>query len=117
MDKEVLGGNYGNHYGHDLKCEIALTETGAKHPIMKGVKPYSATGGLYKNQGLKSDTTILMMGSIPTNTEPIAWVREYKGARIFYTSLGHPEDFKNENFQMMLVNALFWTTKRDVPAK
>jgi putative membrane-bound dehydrogenase-like protein len=117
MDKEVLGGNYKNHYGHGLKCESTITDAGGKHPVMKGVKPFATDGGLYKNPDLGKDVTILMNGTIPTNTEPIAWVREYKRARIFYTSLGHPDDFKNENFTRMLVNAVFWTTKREVPAK
>jgi len=38
-------------------------------------------------------------------------VNEVKGHRTFYTSLGVPEDFKNENFKRMLVNAIFWTAK------
>jgi type 1 glutamine amidotransferase len=56
-----------------------------------------------------------MNGSIPKNTEPIAWVREFKGGRVFYTSLGHPEDFKNDNFVRMLKNAIYWTANREVP--
>ena len=34
---------------------------------------------------------------------------------MFYTSLGHPDDFKDENFVRMLTNAVFWTAKKDVP--
>ena len=32
---------------------------------------------------------------------------------MFYTSLGVPDDFQNESFQRMIVNAIFWTTERD----
>lgn len=39
--------------------------------------------------------------------------REHNGGRIFYTSLGVPEDFANENFRRMLTNAIFWTMHRD----
>ena len=60
---------------------------------------------------------MLLKGSIPDHTEPLAWVREYKGGRIFYTSLGHPDDFKNPNFIQMVTNATFWTTKNEVPKK
>ena len=52
-------------------------------------------------------------GNIPAHTDPPTWPRLYKGGRIFYTSLGHPQDFANEHFRRMLVNAVFWTTKRD----
>jgi type 1 glutamine amidotransferase len=41
-------------------------------------------------------------------------VNTWKGGRTFYTSLGVPEDFKNEHFKRMLVNAIFWTAKRDL---
>lgn len=117
MDKEVLGGDYGNHYGHDLKTEVKLTDAGGNHPVLNGVKAFPATGGLYKNANPAKDVTILMTGTIPDHTEPITWVRDYKGGRVFYTSLGHPDDFKDENFVRMLTNAVFWTAKKDVPTK
>jgi hypothetical protein len=37
---------------------------------------------------------------------------------VFYTSLGHPDDFKTESFLRLLVNSLAWTTKTELkPAK
>jgi type 1 glutamine amidotransferase len=42
----------------------------------------------------------------------VAWVREVAGRRIFYTSLGHPDDFRDENFLRLLLNALEWTTRQ-----
>jgi type 1 glutamine amidotransferase len=115
MDKEVLGGDYQNHYGQDLRPETKLTEAGEKHPVLAGVKPFKATGGLYKNPAVAKDVTVLMTGTIPDHTEPVTWVREHKGGRVFYTSLGHPDDFKDANFVRMLTNAVFWTAKKDVP--
>jgi type 1 glutamine amidotransferase len=117
MDKEVFGGNYMNHYGAGPKCDVTIVEKAKEHPVLKGVKPYASTGSLYKNPNIVKDVTVLLNGSIPDHTEPIAWVRDFRGARIFYTSLGHPGDFKEPSFQRLLVNALFWTTKREVPDK
>jgi putative membrane-bound dehydrogenase-like protein len=117
MDKEVLGGDYQNHYGAGPKCEAKITKDGDKHPVLTGVKPWTSTSSLYKNANPAKDVTILMTGSIPDHTEPITWVRDYKGGRVFYTSLGHPDDFKDQNFVRMLTNAVFWTAKREVPAK
>ncbi|MEO2088319.1 MAG: ThuA domain-containing protein, partial [Gemmataceae bacterium] len=48
MDKEVFGGNYKNHYGAGPKCETKITDAGKDHPILKGVKPFTSEGSLYK---------------------------------------------------------------------
>ena len=112
MDKEVFGGSYGNHYKDGPKTDIKIIED---HPVLAGFKPFESVGSLYKNPTNAKDVRVLLSGTIPEHTEPIAWVRDYKGGRVFYTSLGHPEDFKNAGFVKMLVNALFWTAKRDVP--
>ncbi|MBI3839262.1 MAG: alpha/beta hydrolase fold domain-containing protein [Planctomycetia bacterium] len=112
LDKEVLGGNYHNHYGAGPETDIKIVDSAKSHPILAGVKPFRSAGSLYKNEGHAIDIDVLMTGAIPEHTEPIAWTRIYKGGRIFYTSLGHPQDFNEESFRRMLVNALFWTTGR-----
>jgi type 1 glutamine amidotransferase len=55
------------------------------------------------------------MGQIPDQPgEPIAWTNTNKfGGRVFYTSLGHIDDFKQESFNRLLVNALRWATARE----
>jgi putative membrane-bound dehydrogenase-like protein len=112
LDKEVLGGNYKNHLGSGPRTQVKIV-TGAKdHPVLAGVKPFSSPGSLYKNPDLPPDDVVLLTGSIPGHTEPVAWVRTHNGGKVFYTSLGHPDDFKNENFVRLLVNALFWTSGR-----
>jgi type 1 glutamine amidotransferase len=112
LDKEVLGGNYKNHYKAGSATQVEYTAKGKNHPILAGVKLTKSEGTLYKNTGLAKDVDILLTGSIPMQTEPIAWTRLYKGARIFYTSLGHQKDFEDENYLRMLANALFWTTQK-----
>jgi putative heme-binding domain-containing protein len=114
LDKEILGGNYKNHYGTGAAVRLEIVESAKNHPILTGVKPFTSPGSLYRNTGLDQDVSVLLTGSIPRHTEPIGWTRLRNGGRIFYTSLGHPDDFKNEHFQRLLVNALFWVCKRDV---
>ena len=58
-----------------------------------------------------ADVTVLLQGTMGKESEPIAWTREKDGRRVFYTSLGHPDDFKDENFIRLLVNGLAWATK------
>ncbi len=117
LDKEVFGGNYGNHYGKGDETEIEVVESARQHPILEGFTPFRSAGTLYRNKGIAADTQLLLNGSIPDHTEPIAWTRTYKGARIFYTSLGHPQDFNEPSFRKMLIHALFWTAGRAPAAR
>jgi putative membrane-bound dehydrogenase-like protein len=115
FDHDVLGGNYRNHYGAGAKTQISIVDK--SHPILTGVLAFESVATLYRNTGLAADTKVLLTGKAAGHTEPVAWTRMNRGGRIFYTSLGHPEDFKNESFRQMLVNALYWTTKREGPDK
>ena len=116
-DRDVLGGNYHNHHGNDLIAAIKVRPEAADHPILKGVEAeFTAGGSLYLNAPLPPSSTVLLMGSVTNKPpEPVAWTHEYKGARIFYTSLGHPKDFENRSFRRLLVNAIFWTLNRPTP--
>jgi type 1 glutamine amidotransferase len=116
FDREVLGGNYTGHYGKE-PVEIQVTDAGKKHPILAGVELTAAAGPLYKNTGHAKDITLLLTGTIPGHTEPLAWTRDYKGGRIFYTSLGDEKTFEEEAFRQMLAQSLFWTAKREVSRK
>jgi hypothetical protein len=113
FDREILGGNYTGHYAAGPPTKIEVVETAKGHPILAGVELASAPGPLYKNTGHAADVTVLLRGSIPEHTEPIAWTRDFRGGRIFYTELGNPETFKEPGFRRMLANALFWTAKRE----
>lgn len=113
LDREVFGGNYKGHFGAGPLCEVKIAANAKSHAILKGVQPFKSAGSLYKNTGLAKDVDVLLTGSIPEQTEPIAWTRNYKGGRIFYTSLGHQKDFDDPNFVTLIVNALHWTTQRE----
>jgi putative membrane-bound dehydrogenase-like protein len=113
LDKEVLGGNYKNHYKVGPLTDIRIVERAKGHPVLAGFVPYRSESSLYRNTGLAKDVTVLLTGSIPDHTEPIAWTRLHNGGRVFYTSLGAPKDFADENFRRLLAHALFWTAKRE----
>jgi type 1 glutamine amidotransferase/nicotinamidase-related amidase len=110
FDNAVLGGNYSNHYGEGPKVQL---EAGiAAHPILEGVDltKLQGNGSLYVTKPLAETSTPILIGSIPgKNSEPVAWTnRPATGNRVFYTSLGHVEDFKNPEFQKLLKNAIVW---------
>ncbi len=115
MDKEVLGGNYGNHYGPGT-TKVTAVPGAAADPILHGVGSFETVGSLYRNTGLAADDHILLNGAIPGHIEPVAWTRIHNGGRVFYTSLGHQNDFKNPQFLTLLVNALYWAVQQQPPA-
>ena len=95
---------------------ITLAPEAGRHPILEGVRVNAlvGNGSLYKVSPLATGTVPLLIGTIPGQSpEPIAWTHEYgpKRARVFYTSLGHPDDFQNSDFRRLLINAIGWAVK------
>ena len=117
FDNVVLGGNYHNHHGNAFLASARINPEAVDHPILKNVaKEFETGGSLYKTSPLAKGTTPLLIGTITNQPpEPMAWTHNYKGGRVFYTSLGHPKDFDHPAFRTMLVNAVFWGLDRAVP--
>jgi type 1 glutamine amidotransferase len=120
FDPEVLGGHYTNHYPAGPKTAITVAPGAAKHAVLKDVRVDALTGNgsLYMVSPLAATVTPLLIGTIPGEApEPIAWTHEYgpKHARVFYTSLGHPDDFQNAEFRRVLVNGIRWALKEMTP--
>lgn len=114
FDRDVLGGNYQNHHGSKLKTTVNVVEEAKGHPVLKGVTGYVSEGSLYKNTPLRPGAKPMLMGKVEGKpAEPVAWTHEYKGARVFYTSLGHPNDFKEEAFRKLVRNGIEWAMGQD----
>ena len=121
------GVNKHTHYGHESSTDVTMIEAVSDDPILNGVgKTFHARSWLYQvlpkypSNGSKA----LMMGhSINPNNKnaydnPVAWTGTNSfGARIFFTTLGHPEDFDQEPFQHMVINAIHWAAGKPVPKK
>lgn len=119
FDPEVLGGNYTGHYERGVKT-IAKPPKGIEgllHPILSGVSlPFTSVTSLYKAKPLAKSAEAVLIGTIPgEEPEPVAWTNMYGRCRVFYTSLGGVEDFKNPGFRRMLVNAVFWVMDKKGP--
>ena len=114
FDADVLGGNYNNHGPNAAGSDIAPAEGAETHPILKGVEParWHSTGSLYFTAPIRDDATLIQVGRIDDRTEPLTWTRSYGKARVFYTALGHPDDFDQPAFRRLLVNGIFWAMDR-----
>ncbi len=108
FDKEVLGGNYQMHWKHGPKARVRFEPDAAGHPLMEGVSECASSGSLYRNTPIADDTTLLMSASTDEHDEPVTWTRTHRGGRVFYTSIGHQEDFHEPNVLRLLANAVLW---------
>lgn len=135
----VFGQQWITHHGHfddghDPLTSVALIED-TQSPILNGVQPFDAYSWLYHVDGgewnINPKTKHLLRGtSLRSNheaggrldqfpmTNPVAWTNDYKGARVFFTTLGHPFDWKNDNMRRLTLNGIAWALgkEEDIPA-
>ncbi len=122
FDAEVWGGSYTNHYGNELKSTVHISEHAKQHPILDAAsldETFLPAVSLYKTNPVLPGTHVLLEGGIPNQKpEPMAWtfVRS-DGGRSFYTSLGHPEDFDNSQFEALLSAGIHWCCAIEPPSR
>lgn len=131
----VFGQKWITHHGHfddghGELTDVQLMEDNTSHPILKGVTPFKAFSWLYHVEGgnheLYGDVDLLLKGTSLRSkhqennrldefplTNPVAWTKTYTGnsgltSRVFFTTLGHPYDFKSESMRKLALNGIYW---------
>lgn len=114
-----------SHYGHESTTDVRIVPGAARHPILTGVDPeFHVSSWLYRvlPDFPKKGAEWLLMGksvnpnSTPAIDQPVAWTwKNPEGARVFFTTIGHPEDFRVEAFQRLVINAIHWELGKPVP--
>ncbi|MBA4190322.1 MAG: hypothetical protein C0467_20235 [Planctomycetaceae bacterium] len=129
--EDVLGGSFRSHHGRwqaDSTRGI-IVDKHKDHPVLKGVSDIWGLTDVYR--------TFKEGGSLPTgctplvegqplkgrkpddapNPElialPVAWVKTWTGnagktTRVFHTTMGSAEDYKNAGLRRLTVNAAYW---------
>ena len=121
FDGEILGGNYQGHHNNKLATDpqtFVRVAHDTQHPILKAVRTdeFPVSSWLYKTSPLAHTAVPILMGRVEGREphEPVAWINETaNGSRVFYTSLGHPGDFRLPAFQRLLANAVYWAAEVD----
>lgn len=138
----VFGQQWITHHGHFDDGDAPLTrveiaEERQSHPILSGVTGFDAFSWLYHVDGgeweLYGDSEVLLNGTaLQSNhanagrldqfplTNPVAWTKTYTGAsgapaRVFFTTLGHPYDFKDESMRKLALNGILWALGHEIP--
>ena len=121
FDVDILGAKYENHYGRTNlgpQATITAVPEATTHPVLRGVPiEFASDSHLYKYRKTGGTVTPLLTGHLVgrTNVEMAAWSYTGNNRRVFYTSLGGPEDFKLPAFRILLRNAVLWALDRPIP--
>lgn len=111
---EVLGGENTGYEIKGLPYLVSAAPGAERHAVLDGVKLANILGrqSLYQVLPLAADATPILVGTAgagaATPPQPVAWTRTYgaKKSRVFYTSLGAPEDMQIADVRRLLLNAV-----------
>jgi len=120
--QEVFGLPWIRHHGGGNSTNATLVGENAGHPVLRGIAPFHARSWLYHADTLLETVTPLVTGRAVKGPDPggehfsdphtVAWVHHYQGehgkSRVFFTTLGHPTDFKNESMRKLALNGILW---------
>jgi len=119
------GGHY--HYGHRSSTDVTINAAAASDPILAGIdKSFRVRSWLYHvaPKYPPADAKQLLTGRAVDSERkdaidnPVAWAWKNKaGARVFMTTLGHPEDFQVEAVQRLVINSIHWALGKPAPKK
>jgi type 1 glutamine amidotransferase len=112
------------HFGHRSSTDVEIVPGSKTHPVLSGISgPFHVRSWLYRVRPKwpPKDAALLLTGTAvnpdkPAEPNPVAWIwRNPQGGRVFFTTLGHPEDFAVEPVQRLVVNAIFWGLRIEPP--
>ena len=129
--EDVLGGSFRGHHGRWMADSTRgiLVEKNKDHPVLKGVTDIWGLSDVYRTykegDRLPAACTPLvdgqpLVGRKPddaANTKlialPVAWVKTWtpdsgKTARVFHTTMGSAEDYRNAGLRRLTANAAYW---------
>jgi type 1 glutamine amidotransferase len=124
---DVFGQKWITHHGHRSSTEVSIIPATRQHPILRGIYgSFPCSSWLYHVEPLVGDCTPLLLGrAINSNqtknqdkyplTQPVAWTKTHNGARVFFTTLGHPKDFEEYAMRRLLLNGIYWAVGKEVP--
>jgi type 1 glutamine amidotransferase len=130
---KVFGQKWITHHGHfgdgtERLTDVTINPDFKDHPILQGVRPFQAYSWLYHVEGggdaVSGTCQRLLLGrAMKTShaneldrypiSNPVAWTKTAPAAsglpvRVFFTTLGHPYDFKQESMRKLAINGILW---------
>lgn len=106
FDTEVLGAKYGGVKGGNFgNVERLLYRP---HPIWAGAGDFDTRCDIYRYGPVAPDVDVILEGENSNGRMPVAWTREYRGARVFHFALGYAYDVEKPAFRRIVANGVRW---------
>lgn len=102
--EEVLGGRQ----LPGRKCrlmEVQRSDSAWHHPVLEGIDSMIAEGEVYSGPRFSPDTSVLLTAH---SGQPVAWTTRHEGGRVFCSTLGLDDDFREPSFLRLISNAVHW---------
>jgi nicotinamidase-related amidase/type 1 glutamine amidotransferase len=119
FDRDVLGCHYTGHHGSQAQTLVRIADGALLDPLVTGVsaEEFVMASWLYKVAPISKEAKVLLVGRVQDREpEPVAWTLKRKdGGKVFYTTLGHPDEFKKKFFRRFLSNGVHWAAGLPVP--
>ncbi len=97
------------HIGETIRVEVADTE----HPITRGLSDWEMVDETYVMKDAGEGNQVLLTVDHTNSMKTIAWVRNYKAARVFCCESGHDDrTWSNPNFRTVLTRGIKWAARR-----
>ena len=112
---KVFGQKWLRHGKYD---RVVAAKGAEKHPILDGVDVSKLDAGdLYHLLPVPKSIEPVLIGRRADLDCPVAWTWKPFGGRVFYTSFGRQNDFKNPQFRRLLLNSFYWAMDRKLPER
>ena len=120
---EWLGGYYERPYSTNPISDVEVTQASPKHPVSRGWTSFAGKDEWYYRIRFRDNdkrVTPILTTRLPKeapNTETIAWVtvRSNSGRSFGFTGGHFHDNWGQPEFRRMVVNALLWIAKAEVP--
>jgi type 1 glutamine amidotransferase len=113
------------HYGHESSTDVNIIKSEANNELLTGVGDnFHVRSWLYQvlpSYPIKGSVLLMNGHSINPGDKnaydnPVTWTGTNSyGAKFFFTTMGHPEDFDQEPFQHLVINAMHWVAGKKIP--
>ena len=112
---KLVGGQFWRHTFDSITTQSIQPG----HPVMQGLKPFTAYDETYLHSQLQADNNVLAVRSIKADqqkdkpgveTEPYTWTRTHGKGKVFYTAYGHDDrTWGQAGFQELIYNGILWS--------
>jgi type 1 glutamine amidotransferase len=117
--ERIAGAKFWMKAGERDGVQVARSGTGGgkvkmhiedpQHPITKDMSDFEVQDETYNGQTFCEDIHVLVSTDHPRSDKPIAWVHNYRKARVFGYQSGHDAKvWTNESFQRLMARGIRW---------